>query len=61
MDWNVLYSILKETREGKGNIPLNEEYANRINSRISIKDIEKMELSEVKEAVISYLEVIGVS
>lgn len=55
MDWTKLYSVLKETREGRDNLPLDKEYKNRINSKISISDIENMSGSDVKEAVISYL------
>ena len=50
-----LYSALKDTREGKDNSPLKEEYANRIKSKISLEEIEKMSGNEVKEAVIDYL------
>ena len=50
-----LYSALKDTREGKDNLPLKEEYANRIKSKISLEEIEKMSGNEVKEAVIDYL------
>ena len=50
-----LYSALKDTREGKDNSLLKEEYANRIKSKISLEEIEKMSGNEVKEAVLSYL------
>ncbi len=55
MDYNILYSVLKDTREGKDNLPLDKNYVDRIKSKISITDIESMSGSEVKEAVISYL------
>lgn len=56
MDWTKLYSALKDTREGKDNLPLDKNYSDRIKSRISIEDIENMSSSEVKVAVITYLD-----
>lgn len=56
MDLNVLYSVLKDTREGKDNTPLDRKYSDRIKSKISIKDIENMSGEDVKETVINYLE-----
>lgn len=56
MSWNILYSVFKDTREGKDNLPLDKIYAERIKSKISIADIENMRDSEVKEAVINYLD-----
>ena len=58
-NWERLYSVLKMTREGKDNEPIdNPWYVNQIKSEISIKDIEEMNAKDVKEAVINYLQVI---
>lgn len=58
MNWERLYSILKMTREEKGNSPIQDEsYRKCIKDSISIKDVEKMDAREIKEAIINYLEV----
>lgn len=59
MNWERLYSVLKMTREGKGNIVIDDpEHRKWIADTITIKDIEKMSKKELQEAVISYLETI---
>lgn len=60
MRWEQLYSILKMTREGNGNLPIQDErYRKHIKDSISIDDIERMEEREIKEAVINYLQVVA--
>lgn len=57
MNWEKLYSALKMTREGKGNIIMNNPmYRKRIADTITIKDIENMSKKDLQDAVISYLE-----
>lgn len=62
MNWEVLYSVLKMTREGKDNAPIDDMwYMEQIQSLISIHDIEKMSSNDVKTAVINYLNAVAPS
>ncbi|MTK13908.1 MAG: hypothetical protein F8N39_18155 [Clostridiaceae bacterium] len=59
MNWEVLYSVLKMTREGRDNELLEDKwYIEQIKKEITIRDIEKMKSVEVKEAVINFLKAI---
>jgi hypothetical protein len=56
--WEKLYAALKLTRQDN-NIPLTiESHIQKINSLITIEDIENMKSDDVKEAVINYLQAI---
>lgn len=59
-NWNTIYSVLKMTREGKGNKPIEDEKIRQyIASIISIADIKKMGKEELQEGLINYLEVVN--
>lgn len=56
--WEKLYAALKLTRQ-EDNIPLTiESHIQKINSLITIEDIENMRSDDVKEAVINYLQAV---
>ncbi|MFA9397220.1 MAG: hypothetical protein ACERKV_03010 [Clostridiaceae bacterium] len=60
INWERLYSALKMTREGKDTEPIEDIlYKDNINETITVRDIEKMEPNEAKEAVINYLTVVA--
>ncbi|WP_338630497.1 hypothetical protein [Clostridium baratii] len=55
MDRWTIYGVLKACREGRENRALKEPYLKIVQSEISIKDIEEMNLVEVKEGLLEFL------